>query len=149
MSRPWTIGQKMAAGYSVIVALAIVVGVISVIALGGVVSNMERVVAVYAEDVIDSARLEAAASRRVVAIRGYMLDKAGTELDEALIHLEAFNTVLARLRSRAIERDEMELLGRVERTAAEHRAASERMISMRSADAPVATLTRVFDEEVR
>lgn len=149
MNRPWTFGQKMAAGYAVIVALAILVGLISVIALRTVVASKERVIAVYAENLTDASRLEAAASRRVVAVRGYMLDKAGTDLDETRVYLESFQAVLARLRSRTTDPEGTEVLNRLERAAAEHRAASERMLGLRNSDVPPATLVRVFDEEVR
>lgn len=149
MNRPWTFVQKMGAGYALIVALAALVSVISVSALRSVVDSKERLISVNGENLLDTERLEVAAARRVVAVRGYMLDKAGSDLDEMRVHNDSFLTVLSRLRSRMTEADEIEMLNRVERAAGEHRAASERMVTLRGSDAPAPALTRMFDEEIR
>jgi CHASE3 domain sensor protein len=142
MSRNWTFERKLAAGYVVIVALVVVMGFTAAHVLRAVVVSKDRVMAVNGENLLDAERLRMAASRRVVGVRGYLLGKDETDLEEIRVQAGEFQSALARLRSRAASPDEARSLERVERAAIEHFAASEHMVGLHKAGTPTAEVIR-------
>jgi hypothetical protein len=58
MTRHWTFGQKVGAGFAVTVALAVTIGVVAVIALRSVVASKDRVIDVDAQLLIDAQALQ-------------------------------------------------------------------------------------------
>ncbi len=73
MGRSWTFGRKLALGFAVTAALAIVMAGIAVFALNRAVASKDRVIAVYAQNLIDAAKLQTAVARKAAGVRGYML----------------------------------------------------------------------------
>ena len=146
MGMNWTFGQKLAAGHAVMVAFVVIVSVIAVFALRSVVQSKDLVIAVYGENLLDAERLQAAAARRVVGLRGFLLEKAETHLEDIRVQGDNVRTILSRLRGRAGDAAESDLLDKVERADADYRAGIERLVALRKADPPLAEIIRGFDE---
>jgi CHASE3 domain sensor protein len=82
MSRSWTFGQKIAAGFAAVVALAILLSGIATYALKAVVASKDRVIDVNAQNLVDAQRLRAAAERKGGAARGYFLTREALFLEQ-------------------------------------------------------------------
>lgn len=141
----WTFGQKIGVGFALTVALTIGISAVAVVALRGVVASKDHVITVSGENLIDAERLKLAAALKVVGFRGYLLEKSDKHLDAFRTNGDTFRAVLDRLRSRAEATDEIDLLQRVDRVAADHHAKLERVIEMRRTDVPMAQLIELFD----
>jgi CHASE3 domain sensor protein len=146
MIQHWTFGQRIAAGVAVKVALTIVIGVVAVYALRSVVQSKDEVITVNGENLLDAEKLQVAAARRVIGIRGFLLERTDFHLEVVRNFGDEFRAVLGRLRARASADDERELLERVERADTDHRAALERLIALRKTDPPLAAILAAFDE---
>ena len=146
MIQHWTFGQRIAAGVVVEIALTIVIGVVAVYALRNVVHAKDEVITVNGENLLDAEKLQVAAARRVVGVRGFLLERTDFHLDVMRNFGDEFRTILGRLRTRAIADDEREMLDRVERADAEHRAALDRLVALRKTDPPLPTIVAAFDE---
>src|SRR6266850_4198442 len=148
MTRRWTFGQKVGAGFAITVALAIGMGGVSVYALRNVVASKDRVITIYAENIIDGERLSDASSRKVSALRAFLLVRGDENLKEMNKRREEFRTTLAGLRSRMDSSEERSFLDRIEGAEEDHQAAAVRVIGMRKGDGSIEAAARVFDEEV-
>jgi methyl-accepting chemotaxis protein len=73
MIRSWSFQKKLASGFAVITGLAMVTSAIAFYALRTVVADEDRVLAVNAQNLIDAAKMGAAANGMMAAFRGYML----------------------------------------------------------------------------
>ncbi len=75
MGKTLTFGQKIALGYLVVASIALLIGGLSVYALRTIVAEKDRVIAVYAQNLVDAAKLESDSNRRIADNRGYLLSK--------------------------------------------------------------------------
>src|SRR5688572_30845222 len=73
MVRQWTFGQKLTASIVVLVALAFVIGIVSFVALGSVVSTKDRVIDVDAELLIDAQQAYALRESKASDARAFLL----------------------------------------------------------------------------
>ena len=146
MIQHWTFGQKIGAGVAVQVLLTVVIGAVATYALRSVVQSKDDVISVNGENLVDAEKLQVAAARRVVGVRGFLLERTEPHLEEIRAHGDDFRTILGHLRTRAAAADERELLDRVDRIETEHRAAIERLVALRKTDAPMAAVIGAFDE---
>jgi methyl-accepting chemotaxis protein len=144
----WTFGQKIGAGFALIVALTIAISALAVTALRGVVAGKDRVISVYGENAIDSEKLTVASARKIVAARGFLIDSEERHLQEMRERREQFRTVLQRVRARSGGDDERSLLERIERAEADQQVAAERVIALRKGTAAFDAVVRAFDEDV-
>src|SRR5207245_10463286 len=106
MIQHWTFGQRIGAGVAVKVALTIVIAVIAVYALRSVVQAKDDVISVNGENLLDAQKLQTAAARRVVGIRGFLLERTDAHLDVVRTFGDEFRSTLGRLRARATAEDE-------------------------------------------
>ena len=148
MSRSWTFGQKLGAGFAVMVALSGILSVIAVNALRGVVASHDRVIAVNAQSLIDCAKLDAASEWKVAAGRGFLLTKEQRFLDRMREADREVTTLLGRLRSHLPSEDARKLLEGIQRAVGEHQTALDRVVALRKGDSPIEVVARKFDEEV-
>jgi methyl-accepting chemotaxis protein len=146
MIRHWTFARKISAGFAVIVTLAIVIGSVAALALRNVVASKDEVITLNGENLLDAEKLQVAAARRVVGVRGFLLERTEFHLDVVRTFGDEVRTLLGRLRARITAEDERDLLERVERSDAEHRVAIERLIALRKTDPPIASIVAAFDE---
>jgi methyl-accepting chemotaxis protein len=148
MNRNWTFGQKLAGGYAVMVIFTIVISVLAIYALRTAVAGKDRVINVNAQILIDVERLNAAAERRVSAVRGFLLSREQRSLDALRVARGEFATILARLRATAEGEDERRAIAAIEQAAEEHSQIGDQLIALARARAKPEEIERVFDEKL-
>ena len=148
MTRSWTFGQKVGLGFGAVVALAVVIGAIGVYALRTVTASKDRVIAVNAQDLIESRNLLAAVERKSAAGRGFLL----TGDDRFVATMRAARTdivaAIGRLKASVYTDASRRLVEDVERGEGEHQTALDRVIEERRNNPTLETLIRLFDAQV-
>jgi methyl-accepting chemotaxis protein len=148
MARTWTFGQKIGAGFTVTLALTIVIGAVASYALRNVVASKDRVIDVHAQNIIDAERLAVAGARWVAAVRGFFLAKQQSYLDELREQREVFRNRLAQARERTGEPEGRRLLDDIDKTETDYRSVSEPVIAMRQADASPDAVLKAFEQDL-
>jgi methyl-accepting chemotaxis protein len=148
MAKNWTFGQKIGVGFSLTVTLTIVIGVCASYALRNVVASKDRVIATYAQNIIDAERLGIASVRWVASVRGFFLSKQQNQLDEIRLRSEETHTLLASVRERTVDSESRRLLDDIAKAESDYRAASEPVIGMRQADASLDAVVKAFEQDV-
>jgi len=148
MGRSWSFGQKLGAGFAVIVAMALLGGVISILSLRSVVNGKDLVITTYARYLIDAERLRAATKAMSAANRGYLFTRDDRFLEERSSALSEFAAILARLRTQVEAEEDRRLIDRIDRAGADHQAASDAAIAKTKADESPEEVARQFEEEV-
>src|SRR6266700_5228811 len=100
MARHWTFTQQLRAGFALTVALSIAMGVVAIVALQSVVSAKDHVISVNSQNLIDTQKLALLSARESVAIRGFLLDTAESNLVELSQQRNDFKSALGQLRGR-------------------------------------------------
>lgn len=148
MKRGWTFGQKMGAGFGVVVALTALVGIVAVTALRRAVESQEKVLAVNATLLQDAEKAESAVWQKVAASRAFFLGAEPRYLDDirqARAELAAILEVLKRI---VETEDGRTLVDRIERAEADHQAAMERLLEMRRKSVGEVALEQAFATEL-
>ncbi len=148
MTRNWTFGRKLGAGFGVLVVLAVAVGLVGIVALRSVVRSKDRVIFISANRLIDAATLRSAADRKVAAIRGYLLDRDDRFLDAMREARQGFATAIDSLRGETYTEEGRRLLEAVQASEALHQAACEEVIGLRRSGASTAAVSRALAEQV-
>jgi methyl-accepting chemotaxis protein len=148
MTRTWTFGQKLGAGFAVMVVLAVGISLIAVASLRGVVASLDRVIAVNAQSLIDCAKLDAASEWKVAAGRGYLLTRDERFLERMRLSSLEFSELLGRLRAHMPTDEARKLVVEIERADAEYQSALERVVTLRKNDSPMESILRKFEEDV-
>jgi methyl-accepting chemotaxis protein len=148
MTRNWTFGQKLGAGFGLTVLLSLVIAVIAVSALRSVVEAKDKVIRVDAQTVIDARDLATMAARKIVALRGYLLVRQDDHLKEMHTARSEFVAAVKRLRERVSDAESRRLLADVERAEAAHDAAALRSVELRRQGADMPQVIQLFDEQV-
>ncbi|HEX9812685.1 MAG TPA: CHASE3 domain-containing protein, partial [Burkholderiales bacterium] len=148
MNKNWTFGQKLAAGYGVMVIFAIILSVVAVLALNSTVASKDRVIDVNAQILLDAERLNTATERRVAGLRGYLLAREQHSLDSLRLARTDFAAVQARLQSSATNEETRRLLASIERASDEYRQLSDQLIAQARAQARPEVIERVFEEKL-
>lgn len=149
MTRHWTFGQKLAAGFSVTVALTMVVAGVGVNALRTAVESKDRVLTGSARILIDAQRARADLEQKVAAARAFLLTREDRFLDQVREARTAFRDTVSRLRAGLTTTEALGLLSQLERAEEEHQQALERVIALRRGPAPIDVVSRAFDDEIR
>ncbi|MCI0622083.1 MAG: methyl-accepting chemotaxis protein [Acidobacteria bacterium] len=148
MTRHWTFGQKVAAGFAVTVALAIAIGAVSIYALRGVVESKDRVITVNAKNLDDAQKLSASLERKIAAFRGFLLTPEDQYLDRVREARSEFEAVLGKLKRNVTTDESRRILEAIERSEAEHQQAAERVIALRRrSTAALDPVAQAFDEQ--
>lgn len=148
MGRTWTFGQKLALGFAVTVALAIVMAAIALFALNRAVASKDRVIAVNSQNLIDAAKLQMATARKAAATRGYMLSGDPEFMNLEREARQVFFDSFGRLKSDVYTDKGKELLAEVERLEAEHQRLVEKANALRDNNASLATMSQFLRTEV-
>jgi methyl-accepting chemotaxis protein len=148
MKREWTFGQKIAGGFSAIVALTIVIGVTAVLAIRSVNEAEERVVSVNARILIDAERANTLAERKVVNVRGFLLTGEQKHMEKMRSARADLLTVLEQLRSSAPSTDTAKTVERLVQAEAQHQLTVESALAMRQSGASMDAVLKEFDDRV-
>jgi methyl-accepting chemotaxis protein len=148
MTRSWTFGQKIATGFAAVVALAILLSGIAAFALKTVVASKDRVLEVNARNLIDAERLRSATERKGSAARAYFLTREATFLERMKSARGEFTAIITDLKADTYTVEGKRLVDQIERAEAEHQAALDRVVSLRSTSATIEAVGRAFEEDV-
>jgi len=148
MGKSWTFGQKVGAGFFVIVALAMVIGGVAIYGLRAVVESKDQVILRNGENLIDAVKLDLAIETKSAAMRGYRLTGEERSLEEAREARGRFRSTLRRLESRADEEGKR-MLARIEQGENEHEEATDQELALRRAEGETKdAAARYFDDRV-
>lgn len=148
MTRPWTFGQKIAAGFAVMVAVTVVVGLAAVLSLRHVVSTADRVLDVNARQLVDAQRLRAAAAEKSSEARGFLLTRSQDALEQMTKARREFVEVMAELKRIPSDPDGQRQLAAIELAEAEHQRALDGVLSLRRTGTAVEVVSRTFGQRV-
>ena len=148
MSRSWTFGKKIAAGFAAVVALSMLISAISAYALTKVVASKDHVLDVNAQNLVEAEKIRGNSERKAAEVRGYLLTREERYLEDMKSARADFAAALRRLNAITNTVEERELVQQLERAEGEHQEALGRVVSLRKADAALDVVTRAFESEV-
>jgi methyl-accepting chemotaxis protein len=146
--RRWTFGRRIAAAFAVMVALTVVVGVISVVALDRVVASKDRVINVNSRVLIDAQTLSADFEAKSSDARGYLLTGDKSYLAQMTSELQAFQSTLASMERNAGAANELPLLTSIGQESNAHQQALDGVIALRERGVAIATVAKAYTAQV-
>jgi methyl-accepting chemotaxis protein len=148
MNQHWTFGQKVGAGFAVVVALAILIGVIAVRTLDSVVAAKDRIINVNSHLLLDAERLSGASDEHAAAFRGYLLTTEERYTEQIQETTQRIRATIDRLR-RGVSTDESrQMLEAIERAEADYQVVIERVLAARRGGAAIEVVARQFNDQV-
>jgi len=148
MNLRWTFGQKIAAGFAVVVVLTVISSVLSMRALRAVVADKDRVIVENAGKLIDVEKLKGAIELKAAAVRGFLL----TDKEFHLQRVEEARTEIARLvrqlKPRIVTSEGQALLAQIEQGNAVHDQAIDQAVAQRKGGARLEEVAQFFDATV-
>lgn len=148
MARTWTFGEKLAGGFSITVALALVIALVGVGALRSVVASKDRVISIEGQNLVDVGALDAMSLGEAASLRGFLLSRSESDLAKLRErHLE-FTEILRRVRSRSNSDQASKALQGIEQAELAYQAAADRIIALRTSNAPMDAVVRVLESDV-
>lgn len=148
MNRNWTVGQRIGAGFAIVVALSVVLCAVSVYALARVVDGKDGVITVHAPLILNAERLRAAREGKSAAARGFLLTRGPEFLLEVQRARTDFLSLVQDLKQRVHTDDGRQLVSTIEGAEVEHQTALERVIALRKTDASVEAVGQAFKDDV-
>lgn len=148
MSRQWTFGRKIAAGFLVMVVLNVAVGLIATLTLRSVVSSKDDVIDRNARLLVDAEKLEAASLGTSVAARGFLLTGEERFVTSMTQTRKDFAESLAELKRTVSTADERRLAGVIEAAEIPFQRALDSVISLRRTGASTDAVGRAFAQQV-
>jgi len=148
MLNQWTFSRRISASLAIGALLAVVIGVIAVVALRSVVASNERVVAVNVQALLDAKQLETLLERKSGAGRGFLLASDDVFINRVNTTRSEFLTVLDRMKRTAPTEADLRLIEAVGTAEAAHQQSLERLTAARRASPVSDPIARRFDEEL-
>jgi methyl-accepting chemotaxis protein len=148
MNRSWSFGQKIGAGFAVVVAFAVLISAVSIYALRTVIASKDRVLTVSAHDLLESEKLLSALERKISAVRGYFLTGEQPFLEKMKTARGDFANALAQMRATETSDPGRLMLDRIEQTENAHQTDTDRIVALRKAGSPIETIAHDFDDQV-
>jgi methyl-accepting chemotaxis protein len=148
MGQSMTFGKKLAIGFAITVAFTVVMGLIAVYALNRVVASKDRVIALYAQNQIDAAKLQTAVARKAAAVRGYVLSGDDRYLQSEQEARQMFFTTLDKMKQNVFTPEGKAMLADIQTIENEHQILVGRSIAMRQANASPEEIAKYMRAEV-
>ena len=147
MTYSWSFQKKVTAGFGVMVLLAAATAAVAILSLRSVVAGKDRVITVDAENLIGSARLDAAVDRQAAAFRAFLLNAEDRFLAQRNAATQEFQTVLADLEGREPSEEARTLLGDIRRGDADLLSSQDQIVASRRGPGGLAAVLRTFEED--
>lgn len=148
MTRHWTFGQRIGAGFAVTVMLGIAIGGIALYSLRTVVASKDRVIDVNAQLLIGAQKLQAQAERKGGEGRAFLLTRNERYITGIRDARAQFAQILERLQQDVYTDEGRRLLEATVRGEEEHQRALEQVIALRRTDASSEVVALAFDTQV-
>jgi CHASE3 domain sensor protein len=148
MGRHWTFGQKVGGSFALLVALAIVMGVVAFLALRTVVSSKDRVIDVNAQLLVDAQELHARREAKGSSAREFML----TRNEEAVAAMQeartGFLAALAQLKGNVITEEGRHMVDAIQEAEVANQRALDDVVALRRTSAPIEEVVRAFESRI-
>ena len=148
MTRHWTFGQRIGAGFAVTVALAIGIGIVAVVTLRNVVASKDRVIDVNARLLVGAQEIQALAEKKGSEVRGFLLTRDDRFLSGMREARAQLTQVVERSRQIADSAEGRRLLDAIVRSEDDHQSAIEQVLVQRRTEASIDAVSRAFDQQV-
>ncbi len=148
MARHLTFGQRLGAGFALVVLLAVATGVVSVLALRNVVASKDEVISVDSSTMVDGEVLRSSIERKGGALRGFLLTREERFVEATREARATFTATIERIRPNLRTAEAEQAVAKIERLEADHQQAVDAVASLRRGDASVETVARAFEATV-
>jgi methyl-accepting chemotaxis protein len=148
MAKQWTFGQKVGAGFTVTLALAVAIGLVSIFSLRNVVDSKDYVINVRGTILQDTERLRVWIEKKSSANRGFLFssdEKFAAELRDARTKVME---IIGELKVLVPSDEERRLLATVEQAELVHRGLVDEVTAARRAQATPEIIAKLFDDKV-
>lgn len=135
MARTWSFGRRIAAGYAVIVALALVATLTAISTVRSLVADRDQV-ALHADNLVRVARIRWDTAQEVADTRGYLLTGDRTLLDQASADGQRIDGEYGRLRGRLQSTSTSSLLTKIDADRIAYAAGRDRILARIRQHAP-------------
>lgn len=149
MARHWTFGQRVGGSFALLVALAVVMGLVAYLALRTVVSTKDRVIDVDTQLLIDAQKVQALAEAKGGDARGFLLTGDERFVSEMQASRAELINAIVRLRRNVVSDEGRRLVEDTAQAEAAHQRNMDDVIARRRAGAPADVIARAFDDQVR
>jgi methyl-accepting chemotaxis protein len=146
MNSQWTFGQKLGAGFALVVAITLALGWLAVSSFKTILADKDRVLAVNAENMLEAQRLESALNAMSSASRGYFLTREDKFLDNLAEGKADYAAAMTKLKQNNPEA--RETLAAMEQVQDDWYKAGEKIIALRRSRAVSDPVAKVFDTEM-
>ena len=146
MLKTWSFGRKLGVGFAVVVGLALLAGVISVVALRGAADVKDKALHVNALGLVNAQRLENGAERSISAARGFLITGEQTYLEQLAVARGEIDQLLLALGARS---ELGQPVSDVRQADAEFRRVTDALIAAAQRGAQKAEIERLFVGELR
>jgi methyl-accepting chemotaxis protein len=146
MRRPTTFSQKVAAGFAITALIAVVVGVVAVLALRRTVASKDEVISVHAQRLVDTERLRVDVERKVGTGRTFLLTGDPSHLDRMRRARADLLAGLDRLDRGSTGSGARTVLAGLRDTEIAHQQAMDAVVDLRESGAPIDVVVRAFED---
>jgi methyl-accepting chemotaxis protein len=144
-----TFSQRLAAGFGLVVLLAVTVTVVAIYALRDVVARKDVVIDVTAQRLIDAERLRGFSLKKAVLARAFMMTRDPKYLEQLQGNRLQLRAMIEKLRGEVETNEGRQLVQDIDRTEEANQRALEKLVTLRSAtNLPVEEIGARFDREV-
>ncbi len=148
MKSAWTFSQKVAAGFAVVVVLAVLISLVAVYALVAVAAAKDGVLTGSVRNRLEAEKMQGAVEWRSSAARGFLLTREPRFVDAQEQAGKAYQESLSLLKTAVTTDEGRRLLAGVETSGDEYDAAIGRILDMRRTDASIDSVAQAFDQQV-
>lgn len=148
MNKNWTFGQKLTAGYAVMLLFVLITSAVAIYALRAVVASKDHVIGVNAQILLDTEKLHAEMEKMVGQVRGYIISPEERFITHLRTSREDFAATSARLRAKVVTEEGRRLLDALERNSVEYRQAADQLIALKREQAKPEVIVRAFDDKL-
>lgn len=148
MTRSWTFGQKLGAGFAVVVLLALTMCVVGVYALEGVVASKDAVIQHADQTLIDAEAMRGAMHRETSNIRGLLLTREAVFAERLAESRDDLGAAMRAIRGRAQSPEAISLLDDIAVARAAHEQELEALLGRARSGEDIATVADDYENGV-
>ncbi len=148
MGANWSFGQKIAAGFAVVVILTMAIGAVASWALTAVVEAKDEVIQTYGTQLVEAARLDAAFAEEGAKHRGYLLVGSEQRLVDARQLRAEQGRLMRSMSERAQSARERQLLRSLEVASASYHQIGDEVVALKRGGASAEVVGAAFDERL-
>lgn len=149
MSPARTFGQKLAAGFAVLVVLVLLMSASAVYSLRATVAGKDKVLNVNAQLIQDALELERNAWQTMSWVRGYLINPEPRFIEQIRDAKGEFTRTVARIKELARSEEERRLVDEIVQAMERYRSASDQVIEAAQAKLSPETLRALVNEKLR